>query len=394
MSAPGPSADPAFHPHHVTHDYGELALVLTGGGARGAYQVGVLRALARRFPSLGFPIVTGVSAGAINAAHFANHSGTMAEAVESLAEMWSGLMPEHIFRVDVPGLLRNMGRWGIQLAGGGVRESRVRGLVDTEPLWELLTGALAPTDGELTGIQDNLDRGRLRAVALGTTSYTTGQSVVWVQGREIETWERPQRRAVQTRLKLEHVMASAALPLFFPAVQIGAHWYGDGGIRLTAPLSPALHLGAHKILVVSNRYDRTDLEADTPVIAGYPPPAQVLGVLYNAVFLDMVDQDAARMQRMNEVLRTLPDEERDGMRIVELLVMRPSRDLAAIAGDYEPRLPRGFRLLTRGLGTRETASPDVLSLMMFQDDYIKRLIAIGEEDAEARMDEIGAFLER
>ena len=299
---------------------------------------------------------------------------------------------ERIFRVDVRALVRNMGRWGMQLAGAGVRESRVRGLVDTEPLWELLKEVLG-TDGAMPGIKENLERGRLRAVALGTTSYTTGQTVVWVQGRKIETWERPSRRAVQTELWVEHVMASSALPMFFPAVQIGKHWYGDGGVGLTAPLSPALHLGAHKILTISNRYDPPLKEADEPDVSGYPPPAQVLGVLYNAIFMDMVDQDVSRMERMNAILERIPPERRDGMRTVDLLVIRPSTDLSVIAGEYEPRLPHAFRLLTRGLGTRETRRPDVLSLLMFQDDYIRRLIELGEEDAEARMDEIAAFLE-
>ncbi|HEX5726563.1 MAG TPA: patatin-like phospholipase family protein [Longimicrobiaceae bacterium] len=383
---------PAPRPAEGTHDYGELALVLTGGGARGAYQVGLLRGIAKRVPELRIPIIAGVSAGAINAVHLANHHGTFAQAAEELAGMWNELTPDRIFRVDTRSLVRNMGRWGLQLAGAGARETRVRGLVDTTPLWELLTEALHPVDGELTGVEANLRDGTLKALALGTTSYTTGQSVVWVQGREIETWERPQRRSVPTRIRVEHVMASAALPLFFPAVRIGTHWYGDGGIRLTAPLSPALHLGAHKILAISTRYERTLQEADTPVVAGYPPPAQVLGVLYNAIFLDLIDQDAARMQLVNSVLAKLPPERRHPLRIVELLVLRPSRDLAVIAGEYEPRLPRGFRLLTRGLGTRETASPDVLSLLMFQDDYSKRLLAIGEEDAERRWDEIAAFL--
>jgi NTE family protein len=386
-------AGPGFgHPHHVTHDYGDLALVLTGGGARGAYQVGLMRFLARRYPELRIPILTGVSAGAINAAHLAQHHGTFQQAVDELEALWCELSPERIFRVDAPSLVRNMGRWGLQLAGGGARETRVRGLMDTQPLRELLTEVLKPIEGELTGIAYNLERGALKAVALGTTSYTTGQSVIWVEGREIETWERPQRRSVQCKLGVEHVMASAALPMFFPAVQIGTHWYGDGGIRLAAPLSPALHLGAHKILAVSTRYERSYSEADTPTVAGYPPPAQVLGVLYNAIFLDLVDQDAMRMQRMNELIRKLPDAEREGMRVVELMVIRPSRDLGKIAHDYEPRLPRPFRLLTRGLGTRETKSPDVLSLMMFQDDYVKRLIALGEDDAESQADAIDAFL--
>jgi NTE family protein len=386
-TAPAPSR------HQATTDHGDLAVVMTGGGARAAYQVGVLRWLGKRFPELHIPIITGVSAGAINAAHLAQHHGTLLQATDELAALWRELTPERIFRVDTPGLLANMGRWGMQLAGGGVRESRVRGLVDTGPLYEMLEESLKPVDGVMTGIDYNLHRGRLRAIALVTTSYTTGQTVVWVQGRQFETWSRPQRRAVEARLGVEHVMASAALPLFFPAVRIGSHWYGDGGIRLTAPLSPALHLGAHKILAISNHYARSNEEYDTPEVRGYPPPAQVLGVLFNAVFLDVVDQDVMRMQRMNDVLRGIPKEKRDGMRPVGLLVMRPSRDLGTLSREYEPRLPRAFRLLTRGLGTRETSSPDVLSLLMFQEDFVQRLIDLGEEDAEARADELSAFIE-
>ena len=395
MPEPTPSPAPAAGgpPPHGTTDRGDLALVLTGGGARGAYQVGILRYLARRWPNLQIPLITGVSAGAINAAHLAQAHGTFTQAVDELAALWAELTPDRIFRVDVGALLSNMGRWGLQLAGGGIRETRVRGLVDTAPLWELLAEALAPVDGELTGIDYNLHRGTLRAVAIGTTSYSTGQSVVWVQGHGLETWERPSRRSVRTRIRLEHVMASGALPLFFPAVQIGEHWHGDGGIRLTAPLSPALHLGAHKILAVSTHYERTMAEADRPATRGYPPPAQVIGVLMDAIFLDVVDQDVMRMERMNELLRHCPPQARDGMRVVELMTFRPSRDLGAISREYEPRLPRGFRLLTRGLGTRETSSPDALSLMMFQDDYVKRLMEIGEEDAERRGDELTEFIE-
>ncbi len=375
-----------------TTDHGDLALVLTGGGARGAYQVGFLRYLSRAYPELHIPILTGVSAGAINIALLAQHHGTFAQATDEMAALWAELTPERIFRVDTGALLGNMGRWGMKLARSGRGESRARGVVDTEPLHSFLEEALCPVDGELTGIDYNLHRGTLRAAAIGTTSYTTGQSVIWVQGREIETWERPQRRSVQARLRVEHVMASAALPLFFPAVQIGDHWYGDGNVRLTAPLSPALHLGAHKIIAVSTRYNRDFAEADQPQVRGYPPPAQVMGVLFDAVFLDLIDQDALRMQKMNEVLGRVPKTRREGLRVVELMVVRPSCDLARIAAEYEPRLPRPFRMLTRGLGTSETAAPDVLSMLMFQDDYVKRLIALGEEDAERRAEEIDAFM--
>jgi NTE family protein len=370
-----------------------MALVLTGGGARGAYQVGILRYIAKRWPELNIPIITGVSAGAINAAHLAQAHGTFPQAVAELAALWAELTPDRIFRVDVGALLSNMGRWGLQLAGAGVRETRVRGLVDTTPLGDLLTEALAPVEGELTGIDYNLHRGTLKAVALGTTSYSTGQSIVWVQGRDLETWERPSRRAIATRLRVEHVMASSALPLFFPAVRIGDQWHGDGGIRLTAPLSPALHLGAHKILAISTHYERTQDEADRPSVRGYPPPAQVIGLLLDAIFLDVMDQDVMRMERMNELLLRLPPEKRDRMRVVELMTFRPSRDLGAISREYEPRLPRAFRMLTRGLGTRETSSPDALSMLMFQDDYIRALMDIGEADAERRGDELAAFID-
>jgi NTE family protein len=391
-TGPAPVEAPDVDRGHGTTDRGDLALVLTGGGARGAYQVGFLRYLARAYPELHIPILTGVSAGAINVALVAQHHGTFGQATEELAALWAELTPERIFRVDTGALLGNMGRWGMKLAVAPTGESRARGVVDTEPLREFLEEALCPVEGELTGIDYNLHRGTLRAAAIGTTSYTTGQSVIWVQGREIETWERPQRRSVNTRLRVEHVMASAALPLFFPAVQVGEHWYGDGNIRLTAPLSPALHLGAHKIIAVSTRYNRNFDEADTPQVRGYPPPAQVMGVLFDAIFLDLIDQDALRMEKMNDVLRRIADDQRDRMRVVDLLVVRPSRDLARIAAEYEPRLPRALRLLTRGLGTRETAAPDVLSMLMFQDDYVKRLIALGEEDGERRADEIDAFM--
>ncbi len=380
---------------HRTPDYGELALVLTGGGARGAYQVGVLRHLATKFPELRLPILTGVSAGGVNVAHLAQHRGSFRQSVEELVKLWQGLTPHHVFRVDAPSLLRNAAHWGMRLASGGVGTGigATRGLLDTAPLRDYLDHALGPEYGQLTGIDYNLRRGSLRAVALGTTSFTTGQSVMWVQGRAIELWERPKRRSVHTTLTLDHVMASAALPLLFPVVQIGTEWHGDGGVRLAAPLSPALHLGAHKIIAVATRYERTTAEAGVAEVVGYPPPAQILGVLYNAIFLDLIDQDVIRLARMNKILRETPEEKRDGLRIVDILVVRPSRDLGRIAKEYEPRLPRAFRFMTRGTGTREMRSPDFLSLLMFQDDYISRLIELGESDAAARSDEIGAFLD-
>lgn len=371
----------------------ELALVLTGGGARGAYQVGLIRALARHFPDLSIPIITGVSAGAVNAIHLASHHGTLQQAAEELTGLWSELTPERVFRTDWGNLGWSVTRWGARLLTGGLLPApEVQGLLDTRPLGRTLSEALAAIEGEVTGIDYNLHRGTLKAIAISTTNYTTGQNVIFVQGRDIETWERPYRRSVQTRLRVDHVMASAALPGFFPAIQIGDHWYGDGGIRLIAPLSPALHLGAKRVIAVSTKAEGTQEEGDEPEVSGYPPPAQILGVLTQSVFLDTLDQDARRLERLNEFIETVPRKHRRGLRPVRMMVLRPSQDLSRLARDHEPDLPRGFRFLTRGLGTTETGSPDVLAMMMFQPDYLRRLIELGEKDAEARLDELADLL--
>ncbi len=381
-----PTSTPAAGPS-------DLALVMGGGGARAAYQVGFLRYVARHFPELRIPYVTGASAGAINAALIASHHGSFLQAVGELSQLWGNLTVEDVFDVDVRSLTMNGFRWLRQLASGGMGgPPRVRGLVGTQPLRNYLTEVLHAVDGELTGVRYNLERGRLKALAISTSCYSTERSVTWVQGSEIREWERPRRRALTAVMTVEHVMASTALPLIFPAVQLENAWYGDGSIRLTAPLSPALHLGARKILAISTRYERTKEESEEPVIHGYPPPAQVAGSLMNSIFLDLLDHDAARLERLNQLLETLPVEERGGFRQVRLLTLRPSQDLGRLAYEYEPKLPRAFRFLTRGLGTKQTRSPDFLSLILFQPDYLQKLIEVGEADAEARGQEILDFL--
>src|SRR5262245_35924728 len=374
----------------------DLALVFSGGGARAAYQVGFLRVLARECPDIVPGILTGVSAGGINAAYLASQDGSFAEKIASLANVWGGLSIEDVFRVDVRDLASRTLRWGGRLTSGGTSPlPAAKSLVDTAPLRVLLERVLHASDGELTGISKNLQAESLRAVALTASNYTTGQSITWVQTRDdcgIETWERPQRKSYACPLRVDHVMASSALPFFFPAIDVDGQWYGDGGIRLTAPLSPAVHLGARRIIAVSTRYARSREEADRPMVAGYPPPAQVAGVLLNAIFLDQLDGDALHMQRINDLVGRHTPEQRDGMRQIDLLVLRPSEDLGRLANAYEPRLPRAFRFLTRGLGTRETRSNDLLSLVMFQSDYITRLIHMGEADAMSRISEIRGFL--
>lgn len=371
-----------------------LALMLGGGGARGAYQAGVLRGIARRHPHLHIPILTGISAGAVNTIFLASHPGSLADVSEGLVRLWLNLTPDQVFEVHAWPLGRNVLRWARRLISGGhARGEPLKGMVDTAPLRRFLERTLVQgADGTLPGIAHNIEVGRLDAVALSATSYTTGQSVTWVEGREAPLWQRPQRRSEHARLTIDHVLASSALPMLFPAVRVGAEWFGDGGVRLTAPLSPALHLGATRILTIATRYARSRAEADRPLTNGYPPPAQVLSVLYNAVFLDLIDEDILRLQRVNRLLQSVPREEHGDMRVVEIFPMRPSVDLGKLAREFEPRLPSMFRYLTRGLGTQRTASPDILSLVMFQEDYVRRLVQLGEADADANADRIDDFL--
>ena len=368
--------------------------MLDGGGARAAYQVGLLRWLARRYPDLRLRVLTGVSAGAINAAFLASHRGTFSSAVDDLSAIWTSLTVDHVFRVDTRSLTGNLWHWGTRLvSGGGKIAPPVSGLVDTAPMRRTLEAAFAlGPGGEIEGIDRNLETGRLAALAVITSSYTTGRSVAWVQGRNIDDWERPFRHSRRTRITLDHVLASTALPLLFPAVKIEDAWYGDGGIRLTAPLAAAIHLGASRVLAFSTRYRGARQGPEPPQVQGYPPPMQIAGQLLNAIFLDDHDRDALNLTRINHLLAGLPTEKRQGLRVIDLVLMRPSQDIGQLAGEYEVRLPRLFRHLLRGAGARDAKSPDLLSLLMFDPEYLKALMAIGEADAEARADEIEAAL--
>lgn len=372
----------------------DLAVMLTGGGARAAYQVGLLKGIAKHFPHLRFQIIVGVSAGAINAAYLAAFRGTLAEKADQLSSMWCELNCDSIYQFD----------WKVMLPFRSALASispkklrwaktRARAIVDTAPLKELLCRILhVPPGCPIPGIEENILSGDLRALALMTLDYSTGQTVRWVQGRNLDIYEGPNRRVTMTHFTIEHILASAALPFVFPAVRIGDSYYGDGGIRLAAPLSPAVHLGANRILAMSTAYQRTPDEAATPDVIGYPPAAQILGQLVNAIFLDVIEEDAARMERMNELLRKMAPHERDGLKPIDLLVLRPSVDLGKLAGEYERYLPRKLKLLVRALGAKETESPDFVSLLMFQPEYTARIIEIGEGDVELRLPEIRAFL--
>lgn len=379
-------------PYGVEGEAGDLAVMLTGGGARASYQVGLIRGLARHFPHLRFQIITGVSAGAINAVYLASKDGDLSVVAESLTKLWMDLQCQHVFTPNYTALLPFRGViksvFPRRMPGGP------HGFFNAAPLANLLREVFTCPIRRMpiAGIRRNIDRGLLKALALVALDYSTGQSVRWVQGRDIDVLENTNRRRESVELTIEHVLASAALPFVFPAVRIGDGWYGDGGIRLNAPLSTALHLGASRILAMSTGYQRTAVEASRPVVRGYPPAAQIISQLVNAIFLDAIDEDVARMERMNEVLRQLPPDRRDGMKPIDLFVLRPSSDLGKLAGEYQKYLPASVRLFTRALGADETESPDVVSMLMFEPRFTRVLIETGERDVENRLDELRAFL--
>ncbi len=370
----------------------DLALVMSGGGARAAYQVGFLRCLADHHKEIQFPVITGVSAGAINAAYLANETGSFKSRIDRLADIWAGLSLDHIFRVDTKSLAMHAGGWALRLAmGKASKQVKVRAMVDTEPLREFLEDIFRSKGGSLTGINANIDSGDLKGIAITASNYSTGQSISWVNGVDVRHWERAHRKSIMSDVRVDHIMASASLPLFFPAVKVDDNWYGDGGIRLTAPLSPAIHLGARRILAISTRYLPAKEDEGTNMIDDYPPPAQVVGAMLNAIFLDVFDNDALRLERINALIKQASKQNDYGLEPVRLLLLRPSQNLGKLANQFEANLPRTFRFMTRGLGTKETRSNDLLSMVMFQSDYICELMELGYRDAALRMDEVNAF---
>jgi NTE family protein len=372
-----------------------LALTLLGGGARGAYQAGVLARLSQALPELRLGIITGVSAGAINAAYLANSPASFAGAAGSLQALWAGLSMEKVVRAATIEMLGNVARWSAQLLSGGIQPlTQAQGLLDTAPLRSLLQQALDAPSGPLTGVERNLAGGRLDALAVTTTSYETGQAITFAQqplGHSV-AWRRPQRLGRNAVIGIDHVMASAAIPLLFPAIQIDGSWHGDGSVRDTAPLSPALHLGAERILVISTVRGALGQGEPTARQSAYPSLARIVGVTLNSILYGHMESDAAQMRRFTELARTCPAARATGLRPVDVFVLRPSLDLGEIAAELEKELPRAIRYLTRGLGTREPNSADLLSAVLFEAKYTCRLIECGQHDAEQHLDSLVQFL--
>jgi len=364
--------------------------VLTGGGARAAYQVGVVCAIAERAPELEFPILTGVSAGAINAVYLAAHHGPLAAAAATLRAEWSRLTVDRVYRIRPIGIGRALLRGLAQVVTGRRGgTATLRGVLDMQPLREFLAAGI-----DLSGIDRNITAGRLRAAALSATSYASGDTVTFVHGSpDVPTWRRALRHAVRVRLTIDHVMASAALPILFSAVRVGDAFYGDGSVRQTAPLAPAIHLGATALLVITQRAESAQRSA-VPRLGDYPTLAEVGGLLLHSIFLDALEADVERLERLNRVLAGLPAGQPapDGLRPVSLLVVRPSRDLAELAAGHDARLPPMIRWVVRGVGGDRAAAVDFLSYLLFYPAYTTTLIELGYEDVGRDWPRIERFL--
>ncbi len=372
-----------------------LGLILTGGGARAAYQVGALRAL---LDVMGdghnpFPVITGVSAGAINGAALAASADDFSGGVRRLAATWLSLTPERVYRTDMLSVASIGSRWIRNLTSGGLVTLRqVNHLLDTTPLRQLLTERIP-----LDRVPAHIASGKLRGLGVTATSYLTGTAVTFFDAAPgVAAWARSRRLGRRETLTIDHVMASAAIPIFFPPVRLAGTYYGDGQIRLTEPLSPAIHLGADRLLAVGVRYLRTAAETESLNSEESPQRvlavSQVAGVLLNALFLDHLDSDAERLQRINSLALPLLHQEAERFRVIPLFTLRPSRELGGLAADQMEHFPRMVRYLLRGMGAGRRGGSDLVSYLAFERSYIDRLQTLGYEDTLAKKGQLEDFL--
>ncbi len=373
----------------------KTALVLPGGGARGAYQVGVLRAIAHLLPKdapTPFPIITGTSAGSINATALAIHAEHFRRGVLLISRVWGNFHVDQVFRSDTLGLMRTGAHWLAALMVGGLGKRNPVSLLDRAPLEPLLQRYL-PCDR----IQDAIDSGALHALGITANSYDTGHSVTFFQGVDaLEPWDRHRRVGYPARITIDHLMASSAIPFMFSAVKIGNEYFGDGSMRQIAPLSPAVHLGANKILVVGIRKRQTGPE-DYRNRSDYPTLAEIAGNILDSIFLDSLDTDLERLQRINKTISLIPDRrlEQGGVTLRPLDVLRisPSQSIDKIAERYVHLLPKPLIYLLRGVGAMGGHGATLISYLLFEKQFCRELMALGFRDAMARREDIVQFLE-
>jgi NTE family protein len=370
----------------------KVGLVLSGGGARGAYQAGVMKAVAeisRGNPnSLPISIITGVSAGAINASYLASCWDNPYKACNDLADLWCHLKSNEIFRTDAFSIGRIALGWIRDTTTGNLEEKkRARSFLDTRPLQKLIEEKIP-----LHRIQENLKNGFLEAVAVTAMNYANAHSITFVQGQEhLKNWNRTRRRSEFTEITTGHVMGSSAIPLFFPPIKVGNGHFGDGCLRNTAPLSPAIHLGSDKLIVVSVR--RPDSVAPIETDDYEPTIARILGVIMNALLLDAIDLDMERMSRINETLKHVPEKTRTelSLRRMEYLWIRPSQDIGHMAAGKFDRLPKVMRYMMGGLGNSGESS-ELTSYLLFDPEFCGKLVDLGYQDGMDQRSEIERFL--
>ncbi|HNG50210.1 MAG TPA: patatin-like phospholipase family protein [Plasticicumulans sp.] len=370
-------------PHAAAPHRPRVGLLLTGGGARAAYQVGVLQAIAEWLPPgapTPFAVISGSSAGAINAALLASHAGAFATGVDALSRLWGRLACSDVFRTDWRAALVSGLLWTGSLAAGGLGRLTPRSLLDSRPLRALLGRHI-----DFAAVRTAIEDGTLHAFSLSAAGYNSGQSITFFMGHAgLRPWQRTRRIGMPRPLTLDHLMASCAIPFVFPAVRIGYDWYGDGSMRQIAPLSAPLHLGADRLLVIGVREETPD-EPDRPILRlEYPSPGQIAGYILDTLFMDALSADIERARRINRTLALIPPERRAqlALRPIEIATVFPSRDVRLIAAHHEAHFPRSVRYLLHSLGATRGRGRPLISYLLFEGGFCGELIALGYRDAQ------------